>query len=96
MASFILNAKATGKENGIELKQDYRFVVYTSRYGSLSIRPEQSFEGLFNGFSKLPGWSFESLKKNPVDELAIDLGQKWSVSGLLEAIKEVTFFLESI
>lgn len=88
MEDIILKAKAIGKDTGTELEAEYRFVLYENRDGVICLRPEQSFNGEFNEFSKLPGWALDSLRISPVDELFIDHGAKWSVSGLLEAINE--------
>jgi hypothetical protein len=96
MEEYILNAKAIGKSDGKELNQKYRFVAYKNRYADLCIRPEQSFKGQFNEFSKLAGWTLESLKENSQDELAIDFGQNWTVSGLIEAVKEADFLFFNI
>ncbi len=84
----VLYAKAIGKSDGFDIQEKYRFVLYMSRYGNWSIRPEQSFTGVFNEYSKLPGWTLESLFEKMTDELMIDAGQNWSVKGLFQAVIE--------
>ncbi len=89
MEEIILKAKAQGKSEGIILDAEYRFVLYSNKWNEASIRPEQSFGGEFNEFSALPGWTLESLLSSPrTNELMIDMGQMWSVSGLERAIAE--------
>jgi len=88
----ILQAKALGKLDGTELVTPYRFSLYENSE-RLCLRPEQSFNGEYSEFSKLPGWCLESLMKNPQDELMIDHGSRWSVSGLLEAIEEAKKYI---
>jgi len=86
----ILESKAVGLSDGKKLDSAYRFVIYQDDKSKWIFAPEQSFNNEFNQFSGLPGWYLSTLSKdNPVkDELYIDMGQKWSVKGIRNAVNE--------
>ena len=84
----ILKSKITGKINGEKSKSDYRIVIEKQENGEWLFSPEQAFNGVYNEYSGLPGWYLSTLMDDISDEVYIDYGQGWSISGIKEAIAE--------
>ena len=85
--TIILNAEITGYLAGEQLSEKYRMVM-VQRDNKWSLCPEQSFQGEFNEYSRLPGWCLSSLLQDTPHVLFIDFGQRWCITGVDSAVEE--------
>lgn len=85
----ILKSKLSATFEGNITTQPYRAVMW-QKSGRWLIGIDQSFEGKFNKYSRVPsGWRLADLIEEPIsDFIWIDHGQKWGVKGMRGVIKE--------
>lgn len=84
--AIVLKSKVIGTSKGRDLDSPYRAIIFPEK-GKWLFRVEQKVNGSWSGTPAT--WRLSSLiEPNPKDFLYIDMGQKWGVRGLAEAIQE--------
>ena len=88
----LLKTVLTGYSHGkkIELPYRCRLIVFEGD-DYITFQPGQTFADGHVGW--LGGWDLKTLLEDPYDDLSIDFGQEWEISGVIPALQEALEYI---